>query len=253
MPSTYNIPILEKTIAVIKCISENNSGVTLSEISKQTEAPKSTVFRILYTLESELIIEKKNDRYFLGSMLIHFGLHTLSQREVKTIAAPSLTLLMEETGETAHIAIPVGMQSMILDVVLTTHPIRFSSPVGSLFPLYCTSHGKVFLAFSEKKVLDEYLDVTTLNKRTGKTLTTRKALVNELEKIRMQGFSMDELEFTDDTRCCAVPIFDHDGKCIAALGITSTTITFTKDRIDEISSAIKKYASRISEELGYST
>ncbi len=249
MPSSYNIPVLVKTFSVIKCISEYNNGLTLSDISKKIETPKSTVFRILYTLQKELIIEKKNDLYFLGSMLIHFGLHTLSQRELKDIARPFLISLMEETGETAHIAIPVGTQSMILDVVLTTHSIRFSSPVGSLFPLYCTSHGKVFLAFSDHLDLDSYLEVAPLQYRTDKTLITREALSAELDKIRDQGYSMDELEFTDDIRCCAAPVPDKEGRCVAAVGVTSTTITFKKERIKEISDAVKKYALKISAEL----
>ena len=251
MAASYTIPILEKTFAVIKCISENDDGLTLSDIVKKLEAPKSSIFKILHTLEKELIVDKKNDRYYLGSMLIHYGLHTLSQRDLKAVSRPFLNSLMEETGETAHLAIPVGMQTMILDVVLTTHPIRFSSPVGSLFPLYCTSHGKLFLAFNEHFTLDEYIDTNTLVKRTDNTITTKADLQKELEKIREQGFSMDEVEFVDDIRCCAAPVFDNKKHCIGAVGITSTTITFSKDRLDEISRAVKETALKVSMGMGY--
>lgn len=251
MPASYTIPVLEKTFSVIKCISEHDDGLTLSDIVKKIEAPKSTVFKILHTLEKELIVEKKADRYFLGSMLIHYGLHTLSQRDFKAVAQPYLNSLMEETGETTHLAVPVGMQSMILDVVLTTHPISFSSPVGSLFPLYCTSHGKTILAFTEDFTLDEYLENNTLLHRTDKTITSPEALRSEIELIRKQGFSMDEIEFADDIRCCAAAVRDNRGKFIGAVGITSTTITFSEDRIDEISRAVKAAALKISSEMGF--
>ena len=187
MAASYKIPVLEKTFSVIKCISEHDDGLTLSDIVKKLEAPKSTIFKILYTLENELIVEKKNDRYFLGSMLIHYGLHTLSQRDLKAVARPFLSNLMEKTGETTHLAVPVGMQTMILDVVLTTHPIRFSSPVGSLFPLYCTSHGKLFIAYSEHFTLDEYVSRNTLHYRTNNTITDPEALRTEIETIKKAG------------------------------------------------------------------
>ncbi|MDC7225400.1 MAG: IclR family transcriptional regulator [Spirochaetales bacterium] len=251
MASSYTIPVLEKTFSVIKCISENDEGLTLSDIVRRLQAPKSTVFKILHTLENELIVEKKNDRYFLGSMLLHYGLHTLSQRDLKAVAYPHLETLMEKTGETAHLAVPVGMQSMILDVVLTTHPIRFSSPVGSLFPLYCTSHGKTILAFTDDFTLDEYIETNPLHHRTDMTITSADALRSEIEIIRNQGYSMDELEFVDDIRCCAAPVWDSSGKLIGAVGITSTVITFGKDRIEEISGLVKDSAHKISSEMGH--
>ncbi len=248
---TYSIPILEKSYAVINCISENEEGLTLSEIVKKIDVPKSTIFKILYTLETQHIVEKKTGKYFLGSMLIHYGLRTLSRRDLKGVVKPFLNSLMKETGETAHITVPVGMQSMILDVVLTTHPIRFSSPVGSLFPLYCTSHGKIYLAFGDHFTLDEYLSTTKLLPRTGNTLTEPDKLRSEIDKIRNQGFSIDELEFADDIRCCAAPILDNNGKCIGTIGITSTSITFTKNRIEEVSAAVKSTAAKVSSEMGY--
>ena len=251
MAPSYTIPVLGKTFAVIKCISENDDGMTLRDIVKNLEAPKSTVFKILHTLEKELILEKKNDKYFLGSMLIHYGLHTLSQRDLKAVAKPFLSSLMVDTGETSHLAVPVGMQTMILDAVLTTHPIRFSSPVGSLFPLYCTSHGKLFLAYNNNFTLKEYVASNTLMKRTENTITRTAALNKELELIRSRGYSMDEGEFIDDIRCCAAAVQDNKGLCIGAVGITSTTITFTKDRIEEISNAVKKAAIKISNEMGF--
>lgn len=247
----YSIPILEKSYAVINCISENKEGLTLSEIVKKLDEPKSTIFKILFTLEKQLIIEKKNSKYFLGSMLIHYGLQTLSRRDLKGVVQPFLNSLMKETGETAHLTIPVGMQSMILDVVLTTHPIKFSSPVGSLFPLYCTSHGKIYLTFGDHFTFDEYLSATNIIARTEQTITEVDNLKVEIEKIYKQGFSVDELEFADDIRCCAAPIFDSQSKCIGTIGITSTSITFTVDRIEEVSAAVKSTAFKVSSEMGY--
>lgn len=249
--ASYSIPVLERAFAVIRCISQHDEGITLTAIVRKLGAPKSTVFKILHTLEHEHVVEKRSDRYFLGSILIHYGLHTLSQRDLKTIAKPFLLDMVEKTGETAHIAVPVGMQSMIFDVVLNTRHIRFSSPVGTLFPLYCTSHGKVFLAFSSSISLDQYLDEIPLLSRTEHTLTDRSELSAELERIRFQGYSMDDIEFADDIRCCAAPVWDSSGNCIAAIGVTSTIMTFGRDRIGEIADCVKSSAMKLSMEMGY--
>lgn len=251
MPSSYTIPVLHKTFMVLNCLSKHNEGLSLSDIVKKLELPKSTVFKILFTLEQEHIVKKENDCFFLGSMLIHYGLHTLSQRDLVPVAKPYLMKLMKETGETAHLAVPVGRQSMMLDVIQSVRHIIFSSPVGSLFPLYCTSHGKIILAFTKEFTLDEYLEKTELVKRTENTITSVDELKREIEKIKTQGYAMDDIEFADDIRCCAAPVRDSDGLLMGALGITATTITFGKDRFEEISKIVMDTAEQISKEMGY--
>ncbi len=251
MAISYTIPVLEKTFSIIKCILEKEDGITLSNIVKELEAPKSTVFKILHTLENELIVEKKNDRYFLGNMLIHYGLHTLTQRDLKAVAKPFLTSLMEKTGETAHLTVEVGMQSMVLDVVITNNPINYTSPVGTLFPLHCTSHGKLVLAHTKNFSLDEYFENNKLVQRTENTITLFEDLQEEIEIIRKQGYSMDEKEFDNNIRCCAAPIKDNYDNFIGTVGITSTIITFNKNRIPEIAQEVKYAAQKISVEMGY--
>ena len=224
--------------------------MTLSEIISATALPKSTVYKILYTLAEEDGVKKEKDRFFLGSILIHYGLKTLSERDLVKTSAPYLTKLMEETGETTHLTVPADRQSLILNVVQTAHPIRFASSVGSLFPLYCTSHGKVILAHTKDFTLDEYLTATPLIGKTAHTIRDRKNLEKELETIRKQGYSMDELEYADDIRCCAAGIFGSTGELLGVLGITATTITFVRERIEEVSRAVMRTAGEISREMG---
>ena len=251
MAVSYTIPILEKTFSIIKCILANDNGISLSNIVKELDAPKSTVFKILHTLEDELIVEKKNDRYFLGNMLIHYGLHTLTQRDLKAVANPFLKTLMEKTGETAHLTVEVGMQSMVLDIVTTKNPINYTPLVGTLFPLYCTSHGKLILAHTKNFTLKEYSEKNKLSSRTANTITLLDRLNREIEIIRKQGYSMDEKEFDDNIRCCAAPIKDNHDILIGAVGITSTVITFNKKRIPEIAREVKAAAQNISLEMGH--
>ena len=142
MEKDYRIPVLVRSMAVINCISSQLEGIGFVELQSRLDIPKTTLFRILHTLEKDDWIEKKNDRYLLGYKMIHYGMVTLSRRNLRTAALPYLRRLMEETEETAHLAVLSGKKSMIIEVCETATHIKMSSQVGSLISLHCSSHGK---------------------------------------------------------------------------------------------------------------
>ena len=232
MSTNYSVPVLEKTFSIINHISEQEEGSTFSElVNSSLNIPKSTLFKILQTLEADGWIERRNSRYILGNTLIHYGLRSLAKKDLRSVANPYLYRLMMRTGEPSHLAVLAGQQSMLIDVCMTTHPIKFASPVGSMFPLYCTSHGKVFLAFATTPPNPLQIEESAMKKRTQRTIITKAALETELAKIREQGYAVDDMELIDDIRCCAAPVWDAGGSCIGAVGITSTTLTFPESRI----------------------
>ena len=249
MPPTYLIPALVQSFSVIECISENSEGVTFTDIVTETKVPKSTVFRILHTLENNSWVEKRGDRYYLGYMFIHYGLTTLSGRRIADIAGPVLDYLAEQTGETAHLAVLSGKHSMILEVRESKKHIKLTSSAGQLLPLYCTSHGKLFLAHIIGNDLEGFYFGETLERRTEHTITEITVLRAELDRIRRQGYSVDNQEYQENVRCCAAPIFDRSG-CIGAIGVTGTTMTCTVDRMKEISVFVKDAAAGISRQMG---
>jgi DNA-binding IclR family transcriptional regulator len=250
MPPSYTIPALVQSFSVINFISKNPDGVTFTDIVTESGVPKSTVFRILHTLEHYAWVEKRGDRFFLGYMFIHYGLTTLSGRRIADIAAPVLESLVDQTGETAHLAVLSGKHSMILDVRESNKHIKLTSPAGQLLPLYCTSHGKLFLAYIVGNDLEGFYFGETLEKKTEHTITELSALRSEIKKIRMQGYSVDNQEYHENVRCCAAPIFDRSGGCIGAIGVTGTTMTCSAERVEEIAMMIKDSAEGISRQMG---
>jgi len=250
MAPSYTIPALARTFDVIECISQHHGGMAFSEIVAATGAPKSSVFRILHTLESRAWVEKRDDRYFLGYMLIHYGLTTLSDRRIADVAAPVLDTLTDETGETSHLAVPSGKKSMILEVREAKQHIKLTSTAGNLLPLHCTSHGKLFLAYIIGDDLEGFYYGEDLERRTEHTITDLGALRTEIQQIRSQGYAMDNLEYHDNIRCCAAPVFGRNGACIGAVGITGTTMTCTIDRVTSLADSVKKAASAISRQMG---
>lgn len=247
----YQVPVLEKTFRVIDVISKHSEGVTFIDIVNTLQEPKSTIFRVLHTLVEHNWIEKHRDRYTLGFMFIHYGLTTLSRKSLRTVSRPVLEELTRELHQTSHITVLSGNKSMMLDVCDSPSHIKLPSQVGSLLPLYCTSHGKIFLAYSIQAPLEEVLKDEEMKARTPNTITTIPELESELDRIRSRGYSIDELEYYSDIRCLAAPVWGPDGICIASLGITATASTFSRDMITNYAEIVVSAAQRISREMGY--
>jgi len=248
--SKYNVPVLTKTFRVIEEIAKHPDGIAFMDIVKNLQEPKSTIFRILHTLESRNWIEKKHDVYILGFMFIHYGLTTLSRKSLRSVARPHLEALTQKVEETTHITVLSGEKSMMLDVIESPHHIKLPSQVGTLLPLHCTSHGKIFLAFTIKADLDEVLHEDEMVKRTPNTITSITEMQKELDRIRERGYSVDDLEYYEDVRCVAAPVWGPDGICIAAVGITATAASFPRDRIDEYARLVMQTADAVSREMG---
>ena len=248
--NNYTVPMLGKAFKIIEKISQNPEGISFIGIVNSINEAKTTVFRILYTLEKNNWVEKRGENYYLGFMFIHYGLITLSKRNLRNIARPFMQKLTENITETSHIAVLSGKQSMLLDVCDSPHHIKPSSNIGALLPLHCTSHGKVFLSYAIKETAADFLKDENLEKKTKHTITNLTELQNEIGRIRSRGYAIDDLEFFEDVRCLAAPIWGADGACIGALGITATAVSFPRAKIKEYSQAVISVAKEISREMG---
>jgi len=250
MSTDYQIPVMIKTMKVIDIISENKDGITFSEILRQLKYPKTTLFRILQTLESQNWISKKSDHYTLGYMVIHYGLAGLSGRDIRRISLPYLEELRKVTTETSHLAVLSGRKSMIIEIIDSHKHIKPSSPMGSLIDLYCSAHGKVFLAYKIKEDLESFYKNTELVKRTAHTITDIPSLMEETRKILKNGYAVDDMEFYDDVRCLAAPVWGKDNEVVGAVGITATTRDFTRDLIPVMAKHVISASRNISREMG---
>ena len=250
MAPSYTIPALARSFEVLEIIAGSKGGATFSDIVSRTGAPKSSVFRILHTLQAASWVEKNGDRYVLGYMFIHYGLSALAGRSIAEISRPVLESLTDDTEETSHLAVPSGRHSMILEVRESRRHITTVSGAGNLLPLYCTSHGKLFLAHNLGDDLEGFYYGERLEKRTPHTITDLSDLQAELDIIRRQGYSEDRQEYHENIWCCAAPVMGPGGTCIGAVGITGTTITCTPDRAADLCDRVRRAAHEITVKMG---
>lgn len=250
MAANYQIPILVKSLKVIDLLSNSKEGMTFTEILENLDIPKTTLFRILQTLENQNWLQKKSDRYSIGYMFIHYGLIGLSSRDIRRISVPYLENLRLITNETAHLAVLSGKKSLILEVNESNKHIRPASPVGTLIDLYCSAHGKIFLAYKVNEGLGKFFEGMELKTKTANTITNLTLLEDEIRKIRKNGYAVDDMECFDDIRCLAAPVWGRDNEVVGAIGITATTQEFSRNMIPEVAKQVVSIAQMISREMG---
>ncbi len=250
MKKNYIVPSLKNSFTILEILA-NNNGFTLQEISQKTSIPKTTVFRILYTLKQEGVIEKKNDKYSIGFRVIKLGMVALSRMELRNIAIPFLYELSIKLGETSHLAVLSDRKSLIVEVCDSPHPVKISSRPGTLVSLNCSATGKVLLAFSiGAENIDEYFEDMKLEKRTENTITSISELKKEIQKILNQGYAVDNEEYYENVRCIAAPVQNAFNKTVAAIGITATTFRFKPEMTESASREVISIAREISKKLG---
>ncbi|HLR34428.1 MAG TPA: IclR family transcriptional regulator C-terminal domain-containing protein, partial [Tissierellales bacterium] len=114
------------------------------------------------------------------------------------------------------------------------------------------SVGKVILAFMDEEEVKKIWQNSSIQKLTKNTITDFEELKKELDIVRKQGYAEDDEENELEVRCIGAPVFNHKGEVEGAISISGPTIRVTKDRVEKIGKEVKKYADKISKELGYS-
>ncbi|MBI4923297.1 MAG: IclR family transcriptional regulator [Devosia nanyangense] len=234
-------------------MASHDDPLTVDQITAETGLPKTTVFRVLATLEKRAFItrEATTQAYRFGEMALLVGARALGQLDVKLVARPFIEELMEETGETVHLSILNQTSALCIDKIDSRRSVRMLSFIGFRDPLYCSGVGKVLLAFQPDGERETLISSIELAKRTARTVTDRQALSEHLRGIREQGYALDLGEIEDGLSCVAAPIRDHGGRVVAAVSVSGPD-----SRIDEgvrraLIPVVVAKAQRVSKALGY--
>jgi IclR family acetate operon transcriptional repressor len=247
----YVIPNLRNACRILKLLGRNPHGLKAADLARSLEIPVTTTLRIMTTLHREGLARKHEGRYELGPVLIQLGNAALAETEIRELALPLLRQLTAEVDETSHLAIPCDDRALIVAVEDSPHPLGAASRPGFLADLHCSSTGKIFLSYVNRARLAELLVATPPDRRTPHTLTSASQLRREIELTLKRGYSVDDEEFNLGVRCLAAPVFDADGVVVAAVGITASTVRFTKNRIPELAKTVVRTAGELSRLIGY--
>lgn len=209
----------EKVLLILETIAQSEFPLTLEAISTGTGLAKPTTFRLLNTLVEQGFIERDpNGRRFQPSAKLRIiGVNILSVDSVRSQRVAVMKRLVEEIGETCNFNILDGNKVMYLDRVETSAPIRLHVDVGMRVPLHCTASGKLFLSGMTELQVRRALGQEPFLRYTEKTITHYDALFNELEKIRADGYALDESAFLEGFIGIAVPVINSKQKTFATI------------------------------------
>ncbi|MDP4108598.1 MAG: IclR family transcriptional regulator [Bacillota bacterium] len=245
--------MLNRAFSIIECLSEQNEGMGITEVSKQVGLHKSTVFRILNALRELGYVKKneENEKYGLSMKFLQLSSMMLNDMDIKVKLYPYLKRLALFTHQTAHLCIMKNKNAVYLDKVEAYSGTRMFSSIGSSVPLHSTAIGKVLVAWLPREIMEPILVNMRFEPRCVNTILTRGEYIKELEITRNRGYGTDDLENEEGIRCAAAPIRDHLGNVIAAISVSGS---YESTDCPEFCAAVKavcQTAEQITKEFGY--
>ncbi len=248
----YNVPALEKAIAIIETLSEEEEPIGVSELCKLLDIPKTSVYFILNTLDHQQYISKTEDgKYKLGNKFITIGLKILNKIDIRIIAKPFMEALLRETGFTVHLAVLDHHEAMYIEKVENQAFVKFSTYIGQRLPLHASGVGKALASHMTDAQLDEMIEKFGLPAKTENTITSPKEFKASLEISREQGYAIEDEEGEQGIRCIGSSIFGNDGKQRAAISVTAIRSELPAQDIPALAEKVRQTAMKISEQLGY--
>ncbi|SMQ64688.1 transcriptional regulator, IclR family [Bacillus sp. OV166] len=249
-----NVQSLERALTILNKLSEYPDGIQITRLSEQIGLTKSTIHRLLATLSSMnyVVKDEETDKYKLGLQVLFLSRNLLNNSDIVTVSKPFLEKLSQEVNETVHLCIEDRGEVVYIDKIESTQTIRMYSRIGSRAPMYCTGVGKILLSDKNQDEFNELISNINFIPKTPSTITSKEEFIEEIEKVKSQGYALDNAENEVVLRCIAAPIFDHKGKIIASFSISGPSNRVTMDLInDTLIEKMKQYSIAISRNLGY--
>jgi DNA-binding IclR family transcriptional regulator len=255
MPSRDESPsvAVERALAMLEAVGQEPEGLSNAEISRKLQIPKSSASYILRTLEKQAYLNRdpQTGKYRVGLKILSLSRGALSGIDVREVALPVMRHLVEKTNLTCHLAILDGPEAVYIEKVEPTGFIRMDTWVGRRMRLHATSVGKAIAAHISQERLEKILATSGMEKRTPKTIATLPRLLKDLERVRAQGYAVDDEENNMGARCVGAPVFNQQGVIEASVGLSGTTNQVNPQTMPRILEALKDAARHISLQLGY--
>ena len=212
---------LERGLSVIRAFDADHASLSLSEVAAATGLSRAAARRFLHTLVHLGYMRNNDGRFSLRPKILELGYAYLSSLTLPEVAMPHLEELVEEVRESSSVSELDGEDVVYIARVPTKRIMTMTISVGTRFPAYATSMGRVLLAAQPEDWLERYLAAVSLHGLTGRTITSPGGLRQELRKIRGRGWALVDQELEEGLRSLAAPIRNGDGTVVAAINVST--------------------------------
>jgi IclR family KDG regulon transcriptional repressor len=250
--SANTVQSIERAVAILRSFSEAEPELRVTELARRLELHKSTVSRILTTLQAAQLVSQnpETSKYRLGVGLVSLAGIALGRLDVRGVAQPHLNALVELSQETINVTIIEERECVNIERVASPKPIRYVGWIGRRTPLHCTAAGKVLLAFRRREERQRLIQ-SPLVCYTENTIVDPAALEASLAQIQKQGYAIVHEEFEPEFSAIAAPIYDHLGHAAAAVSISGPTYRLAPGQIENFIEPLLETTGKISAGMGY--
>jgi IclR family transcriptional regulator, pca regulon regulatory protein len=243
---------LERGLLVIRALSAPEPQ-TLSDVARATGLTRAASRRFLLTLQQLGYVHQSGTRFQLTPQVLELGYAYLSSLTLPEVAQPHLEKLVDEIHESSSVSVLDGTDVVYVARVPTRRIMRVAISVGTRFPAYATSMGRVLLAGLDAEAAASILARTELVALTPETLHTPAALTTELDRVRAQGYALVDQELEAGLRSIAAPIRNRAGSVVAAINISAHATRPVEDVTSSLLPPLLETASAIERDLAAAT
>lgn len=240
-----------KALTVLDIVGSHPKSVSVQEVADAMLADRATAYRMLMTLVQAGYVTRDggNKTYRLSVKILSLARYLLTDDERSIQIMNCLRAISEETGETVHYSALETDCAVLVYRAKGTQRVSVDFQIGDRSPLHCTSIGKVLLAYADTRFTDRILDLG-LPRVASKTITDPEVMRHELTVVRAQGYAFDDMEFADDMRCLAVPVFEKGATVPGGIAISGPSSRFDRSHLEKLRDITLPFARELSHKLG---
>jgi len=248
-----SVGVISKVLLILEALQNSSVGLGLKAICDATGINKSTAHRFLKHLEREgYLVCTDAGSYLIGPRLAQMSACASRSATLQAVARPILVELWRSTQETVNLGVLDHGTLLYVDVMESSHEFRLVSRIGTRRSLHVAALGKVLTAFLPASEYERVLSSVVFQRVTPKTIPNMAQLRTELDKVRRQGYAVDNEEALLGCRCISAPILNSDRVAIGALSVAGPVARVSPDRVAALAREVKAAANAVSTAMGFS-
>lgn len=242
-----------KALRLLAHLAANKESVALAELSRALNLPKPTTYRLARLIESAGFAHKDplTRRYRVGAAFEDLALSALRYGVGHAPRQLLMNGLAERLGARVNLVVLKAGNLSFVEWVESTAPLRVDIRSSAPMAVHCSASGKLLLAFGSNELQEHVLRSAPFKPYTKKTITSRRVLARELDKVRERGFAEDDQELLPGVNCLAVPIYNRARKVVAGLAVMAPAASLPLEKVRSHLQEIRDCAESISRELGW--
>ncbi|TNC26103.1 IclR family transcriptional regulator [Amycolatopsis alkalitolerans] len=247
------VPAVQRAADVLELFLGPDARLSAAEIVERLGLPRSTAHELLTTLAARRYLDREvgeETTYSLGPVLLELGSRYQRRLEFAKEADAAARSVAAQCGETVHVGVLDGLDVVYVSKIDSVHSVRLISEVGRRLPAHCTAVGKVLLAGLSPEELGARLKGRKLAALTESSITSRPALLAQLDEVRRTGIAHERGESNPDAGCVAAPVADARGDWVAAMSISIPTSRHSEEAWQRWEKLVREGAARLTRRLG---